>query len=164
MFSIRLGEIDFNPKAITNAADKAMAKFQSRAGAYGRQVVRNSLKYGEKKSAPGSPPIVHKTTNFHRDKKNRKTGVVSRQTVSPLRELIMFAYDPATKRTVIGPQIFRNARVPGLAPKLLEKGGVGTFQGKDGKIHKGNYKPRPFIAPAIPKVAAKFPDIIRIIE
>lgn len=64
-------------------------------------------------SKPGQPPLLHARTH---GKKKGKGGN------SPLRELIYYAYDPASRSVVIGPVAFNASR--GRTTKALEHGGT----------------------------------------
>lgn len=137
----------FDTAAVSKEADKATRKMLGKFGAFARRRIQSSLRYRKGKSAAGQPPNVHKTRGFNKKKRNAKTGTTSKQPVSPLRELIYFALDPATKSVVVGPVKFGGAG--GRAPGLLEKGGPGTFRdGATGEIKRGVYAPRPFVRPA----------------
>jgi hypothetical protein len=136
----------FDTAQVQKEADRFARQTGSRFGAYARRRMKSSLKYSTKPSAPGRPPHVHQTRGFTK-KKLSKSGTGARQAVSPLRELIFFAYDRDTKSTVVGPAKFGGRG--GIAPGLLEKGGAGTFKdSKTGEIKRGNWKKRPFVAPA----------------
>lgn len=137
----------FDAAAVSKEADKASRKMLSKFGAFARRRMKSSLKYKSGKSAPGSPPNVHRTKGFTKAKRNRKTGATTKQAVSPLRELIYFALDPATDSVVVGPVKFGGAG--GVAPGLLEKGGTGSFRdSRSGEVKRGVYAPRPFVKPA----------------
>lgn len=152
----------FDTDKVMNAVSAFNRQWMNKVGGYVRATAKNSIRYpifpGET-SQPNSPPIAHRFGSFMRDVK--KNGRTTRQASSPLKEMIFYGYDPRSESVVVGPALFRNARVPGLAPKLLEKGGKGTFATDDGKIKTGHWKPRPFIGPALKKSAPKFPDFIR---
>lgn len=102
--SVRLKtDLFFDRNRVVNAVGLAAAKSLSRGGAYVRRRARSLVRYRKRASAPGKPPSAH--GNW-----------------SPLRELIHFNYDPATKSVVVGPAIFgtQGGRVPGV----LERGGL----------------------------------------
>jgi hypothetical protein len=138
-------------EAIGAALDRKSKAALKRFGAFVRRRMQTSIRYRKKKSESGQPPSAHRG-NFTRVKFNKKTGTSSRQAVSPLRELIAFAVSEDGRSVIIGPMIFRQSKVGGgQAPPLLEQGGPGVFTVRKGKrqIRKaGNWKPRPFAAPA----------------
>lgn len=137
----------FDTDAVSKLADKAERKMLARFGAFARRRMKSSLKYKSGKSQPGQPPNVHRTRGFTKAKRNAKTGATTKQPVSPLRELIYFALDPATHSVVVGPVKFGGKG--GVAPGLLEKGGPGSFtDSRTGEIKRGVYAPRPFVGPA----------------
>jgi hypothetical protein len=137
----------FDADAVLKEMDKVERKTLSRFGAFTRQRIKSSLKYQTGKSSPGKPPHVHKTRGFNRVKKDKKTGTSAKQPVSPLRELVYFAYDAATHSVVTGPVKFGGRG--GVAPGLLEAGGPGTFKdAESGEIKRGVWAPRPFVKPA----------------
>ena len=67
---------------------------------------------------------------MNRKKTNRKTGVTKVQAVSPLRDLIFFAYSAEEQTLVIGPALFAGSsqKRAGIQtiPEALEKGGTAT--------------------------------------
>lgn len=136
----------FDTDAIVAQVKKDFRRTAGRFGAFARRRMKSSLKYREGKSSPGSPPNVHRSRGYTRPKKG-KDGTVSRQPVSPLRELIFFAYDRDTESVVVGPVKFGGKG--GIAPGLLEHGGGGTFKAsRTGEIKRGVWAPRPFVKPA----------------
>lgn len=136
----------FDSESVLREATLVERRTLSRFGAFTRQRIRSSLKYAKGKSTPGKPPHVHKGGGFTREKKD-KAGNVSRQAVSPLRELVFFAYDAAAHSTVVGPAKFGSKG--GSVPGLLERGGPGTFKDPEtGQMKRGIWAPRPYVAPA----------------
>jgi len=133
----------FDTKAVTDKIDPALKKVLSFHGARTRQRAKSSLKYGKGTALPGKPPIVHKG-GMRRNKTNKKTGVTTQQSVSPLRELTFFGYDARAKSVVTGPAL----------------GGPAT--GAPAALEDGNH---PWVGPAqaaeTPKTLAGFKDLIR---
>lgn len=155
----------FDRLKVANALERAEKRALSKFGAYVRRADQTSIRYRKKSSAAGSPPSAHASQGFTRQRKNRKTGAVSRQPKSPLRELIFFAWDPAKKSVVIGPVPFNNSKVgAGVAPKLIEEGGTGPGM-SDGKRVMKRYAARPHTGPAfrkvLPQAAKLFKDQIK---
>jgi len=163
-------------KSLLDAKERS---WMNKAGGYVRQTAKRSIKYAadvspmlkamgkvapEQWSMPGHPPLAHRRSGFARWKRTPGGKPPSRQESSPLREMIFYGYDPRSKSVVIGPAVFRRARVPGLAPRLLEKGGTATYQAADGKIKTGHWSPRPFMKPAMEKSLAAIPNIIRMVK
>ena len=93
-----------------------------RFGAYVRRVTMNSLKYRAKPSIPGQPPSVHRSDRFTYAKRNRKTGITTRQQASPLRELVRFTVIDGAEgaQVLIGPM--GSGSRSGDAPHALETG------------------------------------------
>lgn len=145
--------------AVAAKLDPEVRKALSKFGAFVRQRSRTSLKYGTGVSAPGATPTVHRAQT--KAKTSKKTGKVTVQQVSPLRELIFFAFDPATESVVIGPTVGGSASG---APEALEHGGTSTYV-RDGKTLVAHYAPRPFVRPAfdqeVEHAADLFKDLIR---
>lgn len=159
---------NFFDRELTNAIDRGTKRALSRFGAFVWKRDKSSLRYRKGKSEAGKPPSVHRTTGFTRTKKNRKTGVESKQPASPLRELTLFAYDPDRKSVVIGAAVFAGSRVGGgKVPRVVEEGGESRFVADrlTGKIKVGRYAARPHLGPAfqaeLPKVSQLFKDCIR---
>ena len=149
----------FDPKKVLAAADRAHQQVQAKFGAFARRTMKSSLRYKTGKSAPGRPPNVHRSRGFTKAKLNAKTGGTSRQTLSPLRELIFFARDPSTNSVVVGPVKFGGRG--GIAPGLLEKGGTGTFKdSRTGELKSGLWKPRPFVRPAAERELKVLPGLL----
>lgn len=160
----------FNSDAILKSMDRAANKALSKFGAYVRQSAKSSIRYRNDPSSPGQPPSAHKTVS--RVKVNRKTGVARKQQSSPLRDLIFFYYDRATKRVIIGPTLFPSALRKGTLERLERGGSVqgrkrvpipgrpernkrGQFLPLDKRTHLVNatlhYPARPFMQPAFDK-------------
>jgi hypothetical protein len=119
----------FDREVVQRAMSRTVAKALSRFGAFVRQRAKTSLRYREAPSSPGRPPSVHRSSN--RRKTNRKTGLASVQRVSPLREFILFAYDPARESVVIGPAKTNQRNAEGIdvpIPAVIEYGGAVTIR------------------------------------
>lgn len=120
---------NFFGTAATDILSKEEKRALGRMGAYTRTIARNSLKYKDGPAAAGQPPHVHRLITRVRLKK--KTGEVKEQQVSPLKELLFFAYDRSSKSTVVGPVLFNSSRksqpVGDTVPGLLERGGRMTM-------------------------------------
>jgi hypothetical protein len=132
----------FDSPKIMRSVDTATRRALSKFAAFVRTRARTSLKYGDKPSAPVSPPTIHKT--MVRTKTSKKTGVTKTQSVSPLREFIFFAYEAARQSVVIGPAKLNKI---GDAPKALEYGGTSMIM-DHGKTVSIRVRPRPFMHPA----------------
>jgi hypothetical protein len=102
----------FDKKAVRDRLDPEVRKALGRLGGYARRVARNSLKYGPPHAAAGAgePPLVHQLGGFTRAKKNKKTGATARQPASPLKELLLYAYDPGSRSVVAGPALWPGSR------------------------------------------------------
>lgn len=137
----------FDAEGVLREMDRVERRTLSRFGAFARVRMKSSLKYATGKSKPGQPPHVHKTRGGFTRQKKDKAGNVSRQPVSPLRELIFFAYDAATHSVVVGPAKFGGKG--GIVPGLLEHGGPGVFKDPEtGQRKRGVWARRAFVAPA----------------
>jgi hypothetical protein len=142
----------FDQSVVAKLIDKKTKKALSKVGAYIRRRAQTSIRYKDKPSRPGQPPHGHRSERFTRT--NRKTG--KRRSVSPLRELIFFAYNPDTKSVVVGPVVFAGARKSDyLVPSVIEKGGLVSLFSR-GKKRRARYRPRPFMRPAL---LAELPNI-----
>lgn len=151
-FSFRQLQSGFlDAERILSDVRKAERKVQAKFGAFTRRRMQTSIRYRKQAAAPGEPPSAHASIGFTREKKNKRTGTVSRQPKSPLRELIFFALDPETDSVVIGPVSFGK----GVAG-LIEKGGAGSVNGKP-----AIFAPHPFAEPAGRAEAAKLPELLR---
>ena len=109
-----------------------------------RRQAQTSIKYSTKSAAPWAPPKAHRSKGYTRTKRSAKTGLETRQSVSPLRELIFFAYDAGTRTVVIGP-----AQFGPNAAAVIEKGGTETRPARGRRPAKVlSYAPHPFMKPA----------------
>lgn len=144
----------FDTKDILAAADKAEIKVQSQFGAFVRRRMKSSIKYQDGTAPAGKPPFAHRSKGFTR--RTTKKGVAVQQSSSPLRELIYFARDPATKSVVIGPAAF-GAHGAGT----LERGGTATIRRRGGPKKTVRIRPHPFAEPAGRAEAEKLPDLLR---
>lgn len=96
----------FDRAAITDKVEAAKLKALARIGASIRTHARFSMGRRKAASPPGSPPSVHK---------------------GQLKNLIFYAYDPATKSVVVGPAFFTGGKRSLAAtpvPAIEEKGGT----------------------------------------
>lgn len=153
----------FNPKIITDATDKATKKALSKAGAFVRTSAKSSLRYAKKSAVPGMPPKVHRggSMGYQRTTTNKKTGVSKTRSVSPLKELLFFAYVESSKSVVVGPMDFPSAaKRTYKVPTVLELGGT-VIQlrgvGSKKRMVTATYKGNPFMRPALKREAPKFP-------
>ncbi len=114
----------FDREAIIAQMDKAANRALSKFGAFVRRRAQTSLRYRLKPSTPGSPPSAHRS-----GMSGIKPGnlLKKQQPVSPLRDLIFFAYDAATQSVIIGPTLTNQRNAFGLGgktiPQVLEFGG-----------------------------------------
>ena len=134
----------FDKKGVADGLDAGTRKQLTKFGAFVRRRAKSSLKYKNGPAAPGKPPHVHRSASFKR--KKGKPGK-KQQPVSPLRELVFFSYDKASKSVVIGPAI-GGSRTG--APRSLEEGGSARIDGRTVVI-----RPRPTMAPAFAVELAK---------
>lgn len=146
----------FDKRAVTSAAERAENALLSKVGAYVRRGAKSSIKYREGAAVPGVPPHAHRSGAFTRQKVSRKTGAVTRQASSPLRELIFFGRDPAAASVVVGPVLF--GKKSG-APERLEYGGVGTVGRK--RPRRAVYEARPYMRPALARELPKVPQWVK---
>jgi hypothetical protein len=150
----KMKSLFFDAKEIVEKLDPETRKALSRFGAFVRRRAKSSLRYGTGTSSAGQPPIVHRTQT--RSKVNKK-GVVKVQVVSPLRELLFFKYDPASRSVVIGPELGGSKTG---APQALEEGGTAVIDGTRTAV-----RARPFMRPAFAaemgNVMGNFRNILR---
>jgi hypothetical protein len=106
----------FDKRAIIDALGKDQVAALSRAGAFARRAAKSLVRYRRAASKPGSPPSAHR-------------GKAGR---SALRELIFFAWDPATKSVVTGPAAFGSRDAPGI----LERGGAARIKNARRKLRQ----------------------------
>lgn len=142
----------FDSAKVLNAMDKANRKALSKAGAFVRQNARGKLRYVPvgRPSKPGQPPFVHRGQK----KTSGKAGKISVRFISPLKELLFFAYDERAKSVVIGPMQFGRAIVP--VPTVLEQGGY-VLTGRKGRRVRVKQDARPFMGPALREETPKIP-------
>jgi len=146
----------FDRPGVLSATDRTTRKNLSKFGAFLRAAIRTRLKYGEDISQPGGSPVIHKTMS-RPGKVSAKTGKTGKpQSVSPLRELVFFAYDESRKSVVVGPARLQGK--PGNAPAALEYGGPSVIKDGDG-TRTVTIRPRPYLAPSFEQVKKELPGI-----
>jgi hypothetical protein len=104
---VRMTKMFFDRRAVIDAVGRANATVLTKAGAFIRRSAKGKIRYAKGVSKPGNPPHAHESKKHGKD--------------SPLRELIVFAYDDATNSLVVGPTPFQG---PAIAPRVLELGGT----------------------------------------
>jgi hypothetical protein len=118
--------------------DAGTRKVLSKFGAFVRRTAKSSIRKRKKPAPPGQPPSSH-------------TGL--------LKKFIFFGFDPSKRSVVIGPvRLSENGR--GEAPSLLEHGGSAVLK-RRGKRKRVNYRPRPFMQPAMTKELPNLPALWR---
>lgn len=137
MIDLKIKQMFFDRRAVTDAVSKERRAALSRAGAFIRQTARQSIRTKKGSAPPGKPPHAH-------------TGLIRK---------ILFGYDPATESVVIGPVKLNK---PTNAPNLLEFGGRTTVERRvRGRIRRRrvSVRPRPFMGPALRKELPKLPRV-----
>jgi len=146
----------FDRAGVLSNVDRQTRKNLSKFGAFLRAAIRTRLKYGDDSSEPGASPVIHKTMS-RPGKVSAKTGKAGKpQSVSPLRELVFFAYDESRKSVVVGPARLQGK--PGNAPAALEYGGPSVIKNGDG-TRTVTIRPRPYLAPSFEQVKKELPAI-----
>jgi hypothetical protein len=168
----------FDRPAVLAAVTEATRKAMSRGGAFVRTDAKGSLRYATKKRAvskPGNPPIVH-----------RGDTKIGGRSVSLLKEMIFFAYDPSTRSVVVGPTAINSAakfirRGQKTVPQILEEGGeikvvevfhrgqwkrasiVGAAKARNlpQRVRSAKIAPRPFMVPAMNRVVPKLMPLFK---
>lgn len=143
MIDIRLDEAKskfIDIRKLQDAADRAELQALSKFGAFVRRRAMSSIRTRKAVSKPGFPPSSH-------------TGI--------LKRFIYFFVERDLKNVVIGP--IKLGRGADDAPRLLEYGGSALLRRRDRKqqAKKGNYRQRPFMAPAFAIEIAKAPELLR---
>ena len=147
----------FDSEKVIRLAQRGTIRSLSRCGAYVRTESKSSIRYAQKSATPGQPPRA-KRGGMSRTT-TKKDGSTKTRSVSPLKELIYFAYDPVGKSVVVGPQDFKNrATKTYRVPTVLESGGSVTARTPTGRVVSRRYAGNPFMAPALRRVQAKFPS------
>lgn len=135
----------FDRDKIIKAMDRATLRVLNQFGRMVRKRAQASLKYGDRPSAPGSPPTAHRSRSI--TKTSRSTGRTRKRSVSYLREFLFYSYDDAAKSVVIGPSKL-DQTVDSDALPALEYGGSSTVSSR-GKGRRVKIRPRPFMRPAL---------------
>ena len=125
----------FDRKAVVGAVDRATRKVLSKFGAFVRTTAKHSIRKRKAVSQPGQPPSSH---------------------VGLLKRLIFFGYDVSRRSVVIGPTPLRGEA---QAPPLLEYGGRARRKDRRGRPVAANYRPRPYMGPALEKERPKLPGL-----
>lgn len=126
----------FDRAPVIQATTRAERRVLNHAGGLTRKIARQSIRKRKRISQPGSPP-------------SSRAG--------HLRRFILYHYDRARAVVVIGPVKFpsRNAYV---VPEILEFGGTVTRRRRGQRI-RARYQARPYMRPALDKVAPRFPAL-----
>ena len=149
----------FDSEKVLAAARKGTVKALSKCGAFVRREAKSSIRYANKSATPGMPPKAHRGRLTRTSKK--KDGTVTTRQVSPLKELIYFAYDTANGSVVVGPADFKNrAKRAYRVPTILEQGGT-VHTRTPRALKTSRYPGNPFMAPALAKVQGKFPAMFQ---
>lgn len=148
MFNLSIGQakgLFFDRAAVMTDADRRQKRVGAIWGAFVRRVARNSIRTRKAVSQPGETPSSH---------------------VGLLRQWILFAWDPSSASTIVGPAKLNK---PGMAPAALEKGGAARILervtiGRGGMVQRHGprwrtvrIRPRPYMQPAGDKGVAKLP-------
>ena len=172
----------FNQGVVQKALDRATAKILGRAGGATRLTAQRSIKrMGLMRKTPRQwtkkgrlSKAYQKWIQEVRERPPSPPGQPPHTWTGFLREDIVYAYDPATKKVVVGPY-----RQPWLN-RLMEYGGVQPMRvwrsklsgrtflfSKTPRSHQGleetsetvlaRYPPRPFMAPAMRKIQPTLP-------
>jgi hypothetical protein len=157
-FTIEAAKGNFlDRKAVQDAVGRAAAANLAKQGAAVRRLAQRSIAYAPGPSAPGEPPHGHRTGK--RFRRSRSTGRVRAQSVSPLREFLYFAFDPASGSVVVGPARLNGPL--GNAPEALEYGGPSDVYAGPGRTRKVRVRARPFMHPAERQARDELPSIWR---
>jgi len=149
----------FDSEKVLAAARKGTVRALSKCGAFVRREAKSSIRYATKSATPGQPPKAHRGRMTRTSRK--KDGTVTTRQVSPLKELIYFAYDAANGSVVVGPADFRNrAKRSYRVPTVLEQGGTVTTR-TPRALKTARYPGNPFMAPALTRVQSKFPAMFQ---
>ncbi len=139
MIGTRMKALFFDAPAVVRSVDAATRRVLSRFGAFVRSSARQSMRRRKAASPPGSPPSVHK---------------------GQIKKFLWFAYDPARRSVVIGPEALPGGKA--IAPEVLEYGGterIKTGTTKRRKTVTARYAARPFMGPALAKERPKLPGL-----
>lgn len=132
-----------NRRAVLARANDAAERIGKRIGAFIMTTARRSIRKpprSQPHAQPGQPP-------------KSQTGI--------LKRFILFAWDPETRSTVIGPRLLPG-RVGKDAPEALEKGGASTaLIRQDGIVRRRRIriKARPFMVPAMEARIGELPKL-----
>lgn len=149
----------FDAEKVFAAARKGTARALSKCGAFVRREAKSSIRYATKSATPGQPPKAHRGRLTRTTKK--KDGTFKTRQVSPLKELIYFAYDSFRETVIVGPADFKNrAKRNYRVPTLLEHGGTITSRTPKA-VKTSQYLGNPFMEPALRKVQGKFPAMFQ---
>lgn len=140
MINLRLdlAKVQFNARPVLSAKDKGTRRALIKAGAFVRSDAKRSMKKRKRPAEEGQPP---------------------REVKGQLKKFLFFVVDKAESVT-IGPIKLSNTKAPGT----LEYGGARTtmrmVRGRKQAV-KADYKPHPYMNPALDKNAAKVPELFK---
>jgi len=141
--------LNFRTSRVAKAADRRARGILSAGGAFVRKAAQHSLRYARPKTLAEMAPAERKRYEIwqpsrfrRRPERASKPGEppLLHMRPSPLKRLILFAWDPGRRSVVIGP--LRHGRRPGAM--VLEYGGYARIRGKRRYV-----RARPFMRPAL---------------
>lgn len=136
---LEVTQLFFDRAAVAGAVVRAEHRVMNHAGALTRKIARQSLRRRKRASAPGQPPTS-------------RTGL--------LKNFTFYHYDRSRATVIVGPYKF-GTRVPYVVTETLEFGGRVSRRGRDGRRIEMRYAARPYMRPALDKVAPRFPGLWR---
>lgn len=133
---------------VIEALESKYRRVMAKLGGYIRTTMQRSMRYRSKSSKPGQPPTSWRSDKGH---------------AGSLRKLIEFGYDKDDHTLVVGPQLITSPTLPlggKTVPQLLNEGGGAFIRGFGGQKVFAEFKPRPFVQPAVEKGLTKFRDLL----
>lgn len=167
LFSAKLMDRFIDRPAIDRAIRRSKKQPLVKGGAFIRRAARSSIKKvaRPKKGFSKNKAVRARQQSRLRDPSPAGTPPKSRSTEPNLRT-IFFVWDPAVESVVVGPVVLANRSTDRPAGDIHEHGGRAVIKirnGRRGKVKRirANYKPRPFMGPALQETIPKVPQLTK---
>ena len=151
MITADVKALRFDHVKVRRAMDDSTRRVLMRQGAFMRKTAKRSMRQGRMRRVRGQQT---------QERVPSKPGEPPRVWRGQLKNLLYYSYNPATKSVVVGPKGFAGSEVP----RLMELGGTARVtikrRGRKRKV-RADYPARPFMVPALHKLAQVTPDAWR---
>jgi len=173
MVGMKVKNLFFDRKAVTDATDRATRTVFGRFGAFVRRSARSSIRKARRKrlgELSKEELLIHRIRQRKAKEQGRpapklplapsEPGRPPRSVSGRLKDFIFFSYEPTRRTVVIGPARINRGEMygPVTTPELLEEGGTVVKRTRGG-ARRINVEARPYMGPAFEKEQPKLPSM-----